>query len=97
MTEEPKNYNYVPSRFSTPGATYPQQNTLSVDKFVSELPTGLKLEIARKKAGLKQKTLADRIGVCRTVISRYENDVPIPEPTKIALASVLPMPNGWLD
>ncbi len=51
---------------------------------------GLRIREARKRMGLKQKQLADRLGVTKETISRYESNVQTPSLSKVTrLASCL--------
>ena len=41
----------------------------------------------RKKKGISQEELADKIGVSRQAVSKWESDASYPEPEKIILLS----------
>ena len=55
--------------------------------------TGEKIRIARKKAGLSQGELADRLDVTRSLIGQYERGVRNPKPSTIQrIADALGIP-----
>lgn len=47
------------------------------------MTTGQKIYEARKKAGMTQEELADRLGVSRQAVSKWESDAAFPETEKI--------------
>ena len=47
------------------------------------MTTGEKIYAARKKAGMTQEELADRLGVSRQAVSKWESDAAYPETDKI--------------
>lgn len=52
--------------------------------------TGTELKALRKTAKLSQAALAEKVGVARNTITRYESgDLPILKPMELALLSVL--------
>ena len=56
-----------------------------------------KIYYYRKKAGLSQDALAEKLGVSRQAISKWETAESVPETAKLAaLASVLGISVDWL-
>ena len=51
------------------------------------MTTGQRIYEARKKAGMTQEELADRLGVSRQAVSKWESDAAYPETDKIGRAS----------
>ena len=47
------------------------------------MTTGQRIYEARKKAGMTQEELADRLGVSRQAVSKWESDAAYPETDKI--------------
>ncbi len=58
---------------------------------------GAKLAQARKQANLTQEQLAERLGVTRQAVSRWESDTAYPETDKIVrMAQILNVSCDWL-
>lgn len=57
-----------------------------------------RLRKAREKAGLDQDELAERIGINRATISRYERGITTPKhPALLAVAVACGVPLWWLE
>ena len=46
---------------------------------------GQKLQMLRQRAGMSQDVLAERLGVSRQAVSRWERDETMPDPDKIVV------------
>ena len=50
---------------------------------------GQKLQMLRQRAGMSQDVLAERMGVSRQAVSRWERDETMPDPDKIVVLADL--------
>ena len=50
---------------------------------------GQKLQMLRQRAGMSQDVLAERLGVSRQAVSRWERDETMPDPDKIVVLADL--------
>ena len=50
---------------------------------------GQKLQTLRQRAGMSQDVLAERMGVSRQAVSRWERDETMPDPDKIVVLADL--------
>ena len=51
----------------------------------------------REELGLRQKRMADRLGVSQQTVSRWEKGLSVPRPARLlALAQLLDLDAGWL-
>lgn len=58
---------------------------------------GQKLQMLRQRAGMSQDALAERLGVSRQAVSRWERDETMPDPDKIvALADLFGVTTDYL-
>ena len=58
---------------------------------------GMRLQIARRAAGLKGVAMAEALNVTTTTISRYENDsTPVPVAVLYAYQALCDVPLEWL-
>ena len=65
---------------------------------VPTITLGMRLALARRTAGITAKTLAAKLGVTDTTISRYENDAtPVPASVLYAYQALCDVPLEWLE
>ena len=58
---------------------------------------GQRIAEQRKKLGLSQEALGERLGLSRQAVSKWEADAAVPEVDKlIALSKLFSVPVGWL-